>query len=127
KQLKQLQDRNVIAIHTEDLLPKSRQLLLKNGFIMEVSKGWYIPTNPEAKPGETTSWYSSYWDFISRFLNHKYGENWCLSADQSLLMHAGNRTVPQELLLRSPYGNNKPTPLPHGTSLFNLKAELPHD
>lgn len=127
KQLKQLQDRNVIAIHTEDLLPKSRQLLLKNGFIMEVSKGWYIPTNPEAKPGETTSWYSSYWDFISRFLNHKYGENWCLSADQSLLMHAGNRTVPQELLIRSPYGNNKPTPLPHGTSLFNLKAELPYD
>src|SRR5690554_3224738 len=121
--LKELQDKGVVGIYTDDIPnAKYRQLLLKNGVIREVTKGWYIATNPSEKEGETTSWYSSYWDFIVQFLSHKYGENWCLSADQSLLIHAGNRTVPQQLLVRSPQGNNNPTPLPYNTSLFNLKT-----
>src|SRR5690606_31017447 len=104
---------------------KYRQLLVKNGFIREVTKGWYIATDPNEKGGETTSWYSSYWEFIVGFLQRKYGDDWCLSADQSLLLHAGNRTVPQQLLVRSPKGNNKPTPVPHNTSLFNVKTDIP--
>jgi hypothetical protein len=62
---------------------------------------------------------------MARFLHHKFGETWCLSADQSLLIHAGNNTVPQQLMLRTPLGNNSPTPLPHHTSLFNLRATIP--
>ncbi len=88
-------------------------------------KDGILPTDPNEKDGETTAWYSSYWEFIARFLNQKYGNDWSLSADQSLLVHAGNRSVPQQLLLRSPKGNNKPTPLPHNTSLFNLKSDIP--
>lgn len=124
--LKGLQNKGVVGIHTEDIpKAKHRQLLVKNGFIREVAKGWYIVTSPNEKDGETTAWYSSYWEFIAQFLDRKYGENWCLTADQSLLFHAGNRTVPKQLLIRSTDGNNKPTPLPYNTSLFNLKAEIP--
>lgn len=124
--LKDLQDKGVVGIHTDDMPnAKYRQLLVRNGFIREVTKGWYIAKDPNEKEGETTAWYSSYWDFMVRFLNHKYGGNWCLSADQSLLIHAGNRTVPQQLIVRSPQGNNKPTPLPYNTSLFNLKTGIP--
>ncbi|SFW66139.1 Fic/DOC family protein [Sinomicrobium oceani] len=124
--LKSLQDRGTVGIHTEDIPnSKHRQLLVKNGFIREVTKGWYIATDPNEIDGETTAWYSSYWEFIARFLQRKYGDHWCLSADQSLLLHAGNWTVPQQLLVRSPDGNNKPTPLPYNTSLFNLKTRIP--
>jgi fido (protein-threonine AMPylation protein) len=123
--LKDLQEKNIVGIHTEDIPnAKYRQLLVKNGFIREVSKGWYIATDPSEKEGETTAWFSSYWDFISQFLNKKYGENWCMSADQSLLIHSGNWSVPQQLIVRSPEGNNKPTPLPYNTSLFNLKTTI---
>lgn len=126
KFLQELQERGVVGIHTDDLPNrKYREILLKNGFIKEVTKGWYIAVNPEERDGETTSWYSSYWDFIAVFLERKYGENWCLSADQSLLIHAGNQVIPQQLLVRSPQGNNLPTPLVHKTSLFNLRGELP--
>ncbi|TAH01432.1 MAG: cell filamentation protein Fic [Sphingobacteriales bacterium] len=59
------------------------------------------------------------------YLNHKYKNNWCLSPDQSLLAHAGNWTVPSQLIIKSPKGNNTPTPLPHYTSLFHLKSNLP--
>jgi len=124
--LKELQDKGVVGIYTDDIPnAKYRQLLLKHGFIREVTKGWYIAANPIEQEGETTSWYSSYWEFMVTFLNHKYGDNWCLSADSSLLIHAGNRAVPQQLLIRSPQGNNRATPLPYNTSVFNLKTEIP--
>jgi hypothetical protein len=124
--LKGIQDKGIVGIYTENLPnAKHRQLLIKKGFILEVTKGWYIATDPNEKNGETTAWYISYWDFIAQFLGRKYRENWCLSAEQSLLIHAGNWAVPKQLLVRSPQGNNKPTPLPHNTSLFNLKTHIP--
>ncbi|MEO6175343.1 MAG: Fic family protein [Flavobacterium circumlabens] len=124
--LKNLQENQVVGIYTDDMPnAKHRQLLVKNGFIREVAKGWYIATDPSEKEGETTAWFSSYWDFISQFLNRKYGDSWCISADQSLLIHSGNWSVPQQLIVRSPQGNNKPTPLPYNTSLFNLKTSIP--
>lgn len=126
KILKDLQDQSVVGIYTDEIPNRMyREILVKNGFLREVTKGWYIISDPAEKDGETTSWYSSYWEFCAKFLDYKYGYDWCLSADQSLLLHAGNRSVPPQLTVRSPKGNNKPTPLPHNTSLFNLKTSIP--
>lgn len=126
KHLQKLQDEGTVGIYTDELPNRTyREILIKNGFIKEVTKGWYIAADPGEKQGDTTSWYSDYWQFCAKFLDYKYGDQWCLSADQSLLIHAGNWTVPQQLMVRSPQGNNNPTPLPHNTSLFNLKTDLP--
>lgn len=128
KFLKSLQDQGIVCIHADEMPNRRyREILLKRGFIKEVLKGWYIPSDPASKAGETTSWYSAYWDFIGKFLQDKFGNEWCLSADQSLLFHAGNTAVPQQLMLRSPNGNNRVTPLMHNTSLFNLKGALPSE
>ncbi|RXK81712.1 Fic family protein [Filimonas effusa] len=125
--LKNLQDNGVIGIHTNDLPPMHRIRLTKYGFLSEVTRGWYIATNPKDKEGETTAWYSSYWEFLIPYLRYRFGENWCLSAEQSLLIHAGNWAVPKQLLVRTPDGNNRVTPLPHETSLFSLKTAPPPD
>lgn len=125
KILKGLQDKGEVAIHTDEIPSRAhRELLIRQGFLKEVTKGWYIAANPAEKPGQTTSWYSSYWEFCAKFLENKYGNDWCLSADQSLAIHAGNWSVPSQLVVRSPHANNRCTPLPHNTSLFNHKAEL---
>lgn len=126
KQLRELQKTGIVAIHTSDLPNRlTRFLLEKHRFINEVSKGWYISTDPTEQPGTTTSWFSFYWAFVARFINSKYQDDWCLSAEQSILIHAGNFGIPQQLLVRNPGASNHATPLPHKTSLFNLRAELP--
>jgi len=63
--------------------------------------------------------------FREAYLEERFGNGWCLSPEQSLFLHAGNRTVPQQLLVRTPKGGNKPTNLPHNTSLLDLKLALP--
>ena len=123
--LHQLQLRGMTAIRSENLSRTHRQRLVKNGFLQEVLKGWYIPTKPGTPAGESTAWYASFWDFCAAYLLHRLGEAWCLSPDQSLALHAGNRTVPRQLLVRSPKARNKITVLPHGTSLLDVRATMP--
>lgn len=123
--LKHIQEKGIVAVYTTEIPATHRSILVKNGFLREVSKGWYIPCDPAARNGDSTSWYSSYWDFCARFIGKKFGNSWCISPEQSLMIHAGNWTVPAQLVIRSPDANNTMTPLPHNTSLFNLKAELP--
>jgi len=122
-----LQERGTVAIRTSDLTRTHLERLLASGFVQKVMKGWYIPTRPDQPTGESTAWYSSFWDFCSAYLHERFGEEWCLSPEQSLCLHAGNQTVPAQLLVRSPKGGNKITPLPHNTSLLDVRASLPED
>src|SRR5215467_7918013 len=113
------------AIRAKDMTRVHRERLLANGFLQEVIKGWYIPSRPDDKRGESTAWYASFWRFAATYLQTRFGRNWCLSPEQSLSLHGGNWTVPRQLAVRSPGGKNNVTKLPHGTSLLDLKASLP--
>jgi hypothetical protein len=88
-------------------------------------KGWYIPSRPDEAAGGSTAWYATFWDFCAAYLRERFGEDWCLSPEQSLLLHIGNRTVPRQLLVRSPKANNNITVLPHDTSMLDTRASLP--
>lgn len=123
--LKDLQDRDVAAIRSSDLGRVDRERLVANGFLQAVIKGWYIPSRPDETAGESTAWYASFWDFCASYLNERFGTDWCLSPEQSISLHAGNRTVPPQLLVRSPKGDNKITELPHGTSLLSVRYNMP--
>ncbi|HTW74288.1 MAG TPA: hypothetical protein VMD56_05130, partial [Steroidobacteraceae bacterium] len=82
--LKELQDQGVVAIRTSRLSRTHRQRLLKAGFIREVMKGWYTPHRPDEPEGESTGWYASFWAFSAEYLTGRFGEDWCLSPEQSL-------------------------------------------
>ena len=123
--LRKLQDRNMIAIQTRNLTRTHRERLIKNGFLQEVIKGWYIPSSQNESAGESTAWYASFWNFCSAYFNKRFGDAWCLSPELSLSLHAGNWTVPQQILVRSPKGNNKVTLLPHKTSLLDARYAMP--
>jgi len=123
--LHELQGRGVVAIRSRDLSRTRRERLLAGGFLKEVIKGWYIPSGPDDAPGDSTAWYASFWEFCASYLNERFGDEWCLSPEQSLALQGGNRTVPAQLLVRTPKGGNKPTPLPHATSLYDVRYPLP--
>ena len=121
-----LQKRGLVAIRSTDLSRTHRERLLKGGFLQLVIKGWYIASRPDEAAGESTAWYATYWQFCAAYLNARFGTDWTLSAEQSLLLHAGNRTVPRQLLVRAARNaRNKITQLPWGTSLLDIQATLP--
>ncbi|WP_046005454.1 Fic family protein [Pseudoalteromonas rubra] len=125
EQLQLLQESGVVAIQSKQLSRVHRERLLKHGFIREVIRGWYIPAMPDEKPGDSTSWYTSFWDFCGAYLSERFEQSWSLSPEQSISLHIGDRTVPQQLLVRSPKGNNKPTAFLHNTSIFDVRLNLP--
>ena len=125
--LKELQDRGVVAIRAANLSRAHRERLLKNGFLREVMKGWYIASRPDDAAGESTAWYASFWSFCAAYLRERFGSEWCLSPEHSLSLHTGNHTVPPQLVVRTPRGGNKATALPYETSLLDVRAAVPEE
>jgi len=123
--LKKLQDEGIVAIHTKNMTRTHRERLIKSGFIKEVMKGWYISARPEESAGESTAWYASFWGFCGNYLKSRFGNQWCLSPEQSLTIHSGNWNVPEQLLVRTPKGGNKPIYLLHETSIMDVRLKLP--
>jgi fido (protein-threonine AMPylation protein) len=125
EQLRSLQAHGVVAVRSADLTRTHRERLVNAGFLAEVMKGWYIPSRPDEQPGDTSTWYASFWAFCSGYLEHRFRTRWSLSPEQSLLLHGGNLSVPRQLLVRADRAGNKPVLLPHGTSLVEVRAALP--
>jgi len=125
--LKDLQDKGLVAIHTKNMTRTHRERLRKNGFIKEVMKGWYVPSKPDEPAGESTAWYASFWGFCADYLNTRFDNRWCLSAEQSLMIHSGDWTIPSQLIIKTPKGGNKPITLLHETSLMALRMALPNE
>ena len=122
--LKKLQDSGIVAVKSSELSRVHKERLLRNGFLSEVMKGWYLSIPSTEQQGDSTSWYASYWHFCARYLADRYGENYCISPEQSLQIHSGNWTVPKQLIIRSTQGVNSLTTLPHNTTLFSIKSSL---
>ena len=124
--LRTLQDENGHAVIKADELSRThKDRLLASGFIQEVIKGWFITSRPENPKGDTTSWYTSFWNFAYIYLTSRFEDNWCLSPDQSLQLLCGSRTVPKQLKVRSPKARNKVTKLIYNTSIFDMRTTLP--
>ena len=125
--LKKLQDKGIVAIHTKNMTRTHRERLVKNGFVKEVMKGWYIPSRPDEPAGESTAWYATFWSFCANYLNSRFGNKWCLSPEHSLNIHSGNWNIPTQLLVRTPKGGNKSISLLHETSILDARLKLPDE
>src|SRR5262247_2435442 len=105
--LHKLQNTNgAAAIRARDLTRTHWERLLKNGFLQEVMKGWYIPSLSDDGKGESTVWYAFFWRFAAAYLEYWFHKNWSLSPEQSLSIHVANGTVLRQLAVRSLKGTN---------------------
>ncbi len=120
-----LQERGVVAVRSYDLSRTHRERLLAQGCLQQVMKGWYVDSRLNLTPAESTAWYASFWEFCADYLTRRFGQEWSLSPEQSVVIHAGNRSVPTRLAARSPGARNRITALAHDTSIFETRASLP--
>src|ERR1700733_5928996 len=124
--LKAFQDNGRRVFRSDDLSRVNRERLLANGFVQEVMRGWLISSSPSARAGDSTRWYASFWEFCVRYCNDRFGEEWHLAAEQSLLLHGERTVIPPQVVVSSPKGTNNMVNLLFGTSLYDLKvAEMP--
>jgi hypothetical protein len=100
-----------------------RERLRTQGFLRVVMKGWIIATSPGVEPGDSTPWYASFWEFCARYCESRFGRDWHLSPEQSLLLQAENTVIPTQVVIYSPKGTNNTLTLPFGTSLYDLKQK----
>lgn len=119
------QNQGFVTVRSTEITRVHRERLVKNGFLREVAKGWYIVCNPGNSKGESTAWFTSYWQFCSRYLKEKYGNKYVVSAEQSISLHAGNFTVPNQMVIRAEDGSNMVINLLFDTSLYLMKSTLP--
>ena len=106
-----------------------RVVLIKRGFLVEIIKGWYVLTTPQAETGDTTFWHGSFWNFAGTYLNHRFGERYCLSAEHSLDLWTGNTQTPSQLIVITGKGGASTIQLPNRTSLLIYvdRKNLPKD
>ena len=124
--LKALQKGGRRVFRSDDLSRVHRERLVQNGFLQEVMKGWLISSSPSVPAGDSTPWYASFWEFCGRYCGDRFGEEWHLSAEQSLCLHGERTVIPDQVVVCSPKGTNHAIDLVFGTSLYDLKVpEMP--
>src|ERR1035437_3541616 len=111
------------VFQSNELSRVRRDRLLKHGFLLSVMKGWLISSSPGAQAGDSTPWFASFWEFCARYCNERFGGEWHLSPEQSLLLHAENTIIPSQVIVYSPKGHNNTIRLLFRTSLYDLKEQ----
>lgn len=125
-ELQTLQKGGRRVFKSDDLSRTHRERLVQNGFLQEVIKGWLISSSPSAREGDRTPWYASFWEFCARYCDDRFGDDWHLAPEQSLLLHAENTVIPAQVVVYSPKATNHNMELLFGTSLYDLKqADMP--
>lgn len=120
--LAELQKAGKHVIRGSDLPRMDRQRLIKAGFLEEVFRGWYLPSRPDTHAGSSATWFASMREFIAGYCDERFGVDWHVSPDQSLMLRTGERTLPKQVQIWAPEANNQVVALPHACSLFLYRA-----
>jgi hypothetical protein len=94
-----------------------REMLTERGYLQEICKGWYFLSRPNDKPGDSTAWFATFWDFVSVYVDKRLGADYCLSAGSSLDLHTGGNLIPDQVIALTARGGTVVLKLPHKTSL----------
>lgn len=106
------------VLHTSELVRIDREILLKNHWLEEIMRGWYLVIRPDLMTGDSTVWYANFWEFLREYLCYHYENDYCLSAESSLDLYTGNTTIPKQVIVMAKKGSGTSVSLPFDTSLL---------
>jgi hypothetical protein len=95
-----------------------RELLTERGYLQEIIKGWYLLIRQVEKAGDSTAWYSAFWDFLSVYLEERFGTDYCLQAGSSIDLQTGANLIPRQVIALTARGGKMQLELPHNTSVL---------
>lgn len=111
-------------VRSDALSRVHRERLQSNGFLEEIMKGWFaVNSRPSAANRIDAAWSTVYWEFIARYLDDRFENDWRLSAETSVALWADNQSIPAQTIVRSPRANNQLVNLPSHTSLYLLRTK----
>lgn len=93
-------------------------MLQQRGFLVEIIKGWYALTTPQAQPGDSTFWHLHFWAFVAAYLQARYGQRYCLSAEHSLDLWTAATQTPAQLIVLTARGGVFTLRLPNDSSIL---------
>ena len=105
-------------VPSREIERRDRELLVRTNWLREIIRGWYMLTRPDVVPGDTSSWYANFWDFVQIYLKEVYGSAYCLSAEDSVDLHIGNPIIPKQVVAIVEKGGGNPILLPFDTSIL---------
>ncbi len=105
-------------VKSEALQRADRERLIKAQCLTGIIRGWYLLTSPDGDSG-STAWFGGFWAFLKCYLDDRFGPGkYCLSAESSLSLHAGDTTVPSQIVILTRKKSNTLVDLLHNTSIF---------
>jgi len=114
-------------VHSKSIKPKQQALLVKQGYLKRIIKGWYLfdADLSVQGAGESALWYESIWSFIGQYLASRFKGNYWLSAEASLDIHTHNNSMPAQLVVFVKNGTEDIVQLPNNMSLLvtNVKTK----
>jgi hypothetical protein len=111
------------VLQSAALSRSDREILLDRGYLQEVFKGWYLLRKPTDKAGDSTAWYATFWDFLSVYMDERFGVDYCLSASSSIDAHTGANMIPSQVIAMTAHGGKMVLTLPHNTSILVYQDE----
>lgn len=116
-------------VHSKNVKPKQQALLVKNGYLKRIIKGWYLfdADLSATKAGESALWYESIWAFVGQYLTSRFDDNYWLSAEASLDIHTANNSMPSQIVVFVKDGTESITQLPDNMSLLVTRSKIMPD
>ena len=121
--LQALQKAGRTVFRSSELSRTHLERLSGAGYLRPIVKGWYMSAQPTEQAGETSAWFASARNFISGYCDERFGEDWYVGAELSLLLHTGATSLPLQFQVHAALGKNNLLRLPAGTSLFDYQAK----
>lgn len=110
--------RQAEIIQAQEISRANRELLVRCGWLQEIIKGWYFLSRPDLNKGDSTAWYAHFWDFLRVYLEKRFDNEYCLSADSSLALYTQVSLIPPQVIVIVPKGGSNHHALLHNTSIL---------
>jgi len=115
-------------VHSKNMKPKQQALLVKNGYLKPIIKGWYLldADLTAQETGNSALWFESLWSFMTQYLTNRFDNNYWLSPEASLDIHTDSNELHKQIVVFVENGTEDIIKLPLDMSIVVTRAkEMP--